>query len=304
MDEILKKLLEANVLSAETKAELEAAITKQLNEAVEVAKAEAAADVRAELTKQWITERDALVEAIDTKVGDFLDTELSELKEDIERFRDLEAEHAEKLVEAKGQMAGELKNDLKELVEKIDSFLEIRIAAEIEELREDLEVVKQNEFGRKIFEAFNEEFTRFVDADTQEASVSELEKRLSETTQALEESEKKRGKMMRDKKLKEVLSPLQGRSKDIMEAILKNVDTDQLDSAYKTFIGRVIRESDEATVSEKEGKVLAEGASKKPGAKTVSETVSVSGDTEVVTEQIEQKTPSADMARLRKIAGI
>jgi hypothetical protein len=89
-----------------------------------------------------------------------------------------------------------------------------------------------------------------------------------------------------------------------MEAILKNVDTDQLDSAYKTFIGRVIRESDEATVSEKEGKVLAEGASKKPGAKTVSETVSVSGDTEVVTEQIEQKTPSADMARLRKIAGI
>jgi hypothetical protein len=305
MDEILKKLLEANVLSAETKTELEAAITKQLNEAVEVAKAEAAADVRAELTKQWITERDALVEAIDTKVGDFLDTELSELKEDIERFRDLEAEHAEKLVEAKGQMAGELKTDLKELVEKIDSFLEIRIAAEIEELREDLEVVKQNEFGRKIFEAFNEEFTRFVDVDSQEASVGELEKRLQETTSALEESEKKRGKMLRERKIREVLSPLAGRSKDIMEAILKNVDTDQLDSAYKTFIGRVIRESDEATVSEKEGTVLAEGASKKPVTKKlVTETVSVSGDTEVVTETVEQKTPAVDMARLRKIAGI
>ncbi len=306
MDEILKKLFEANVLSAETKTELEAAFKYQLKEAIESAKAETAADVRAQLTEQWVTERDALVEAIDSKVGDFLDSELSELREDIERFRDLEAEHAEKLVEAKGQMAGELKNDLKELVEKIDSFLEIRIASEIEELREDLEVVKQNEFGRRIFEAFASEFTRYADIESNDASVEELERRLAETSSQLEESEKKRSKMEREKKLKEVLSPLKGRSKDIMEAILKNVDTDQLDGAYKTFIGRVIRESDEATGSEKEGKVLAEGASKKPGTKrAVFEDASfVTGDTEVVTESETQRTPAIDMARLRKIAGI
>lgn len=306
MDEILKKLFEANVLSAETKTELEAAFKKQLNEAIETAKAETSADVRAQLTEQWVTERDALVEAIDSKVGDFLDSELSELREDIERFRDLEAEGAEKLVEAKGQMASELKNDLKELVEKIDSFLEIRIAAEIEELREDLEVVKQNEFGRKIFEAFADTFERFTDVTSTEGNIGELEKRLAETTSQLEESEKKRSKMEREKKLKEVLSPLKGRSKDIMEAILKNVDTDQLDGAYKTFIGRVIRESDEATGSEKEGKVLAEGASKKPDTKKaiLENAVSVTGDTEVVAESESQKTPSADMARLRKIAGI
>lgn len=307
MDEVLKKLLEAEVLSPEVKAELESAFKKQLDEAVETAKASAAADTKAALTEQWITERDALVEAIDSKVGDFLDAELGELKSDIERFRDLEAEHAEKLVEAKAEMANELKSDLKELVEKIDSFLEIRIAAEVEELREDLEVVKKNEFGRRIFEAFSEEFTRFASTEDTAVTVGELEKRLEDTTKALEESEKKRGKMARDKKLKEVLAPLTGRSKDVMEAILKNVDTEQLDEAYKTFIGRVIRES-EATGSEKESPVLAEGASKKPVTKAVvveTKTVAVSGDTEVVTEsEVKGGLDASALARIRRVAGI
>ncbi len=309
MDEILKKLFETEVLSAEVKTELEQAFKKQLDDAVTTATASAAADTKAQLTEQWVTERDALVEAIDSKVGDFLDAELGELKDDIERFRDLEAEHAEKLVEAKAEMANELKNDLKELVEKIDSFLEIRIAAEIEELREDLEVVRKNDFGRRIFEAFSEEFIRFADTDDKAATVGELEKRLEETTKQLEESEKKRGKMSREKKLKEVLAPLNGRSRDVMEAILKNVDTEQLDEAYKTFIGRVIRES-EATGSEKESPVLAEGASKKPVEKKAEEkkvieaAIPKTGDTEVVTESETTKTSSTDLARLRKIAGI
>ncbi len=308
MDEILKKLFETNVLSAEVKTELEQAFKKQLDDAIAAARTNTEADVRAQLTEQWVTERDALVEAIDSKVGDFLDSELSELREDIERFRDLEAEHAEKLVEAKGQMADELKSDLKELVEKIDSFLEIRIAAEMEELREDLDEVKKNDFGRRVFEAFSEEFTRFVDADDQEASVGELSKRLEETAQALENSEQKGASMERAKKLQTVLAPLTERPRAIMEAILKNVDTDQLDSAYKTFIGRVLRESDGATGSEKEGKVLAEGASKKPDTTTkkVEEAVVKTGDTQVVTETVDhtEKKPNPELDRIRKIAGL
>jgi hypothetical protein len=307
MEEVFKKLLEAEILSPEVKTELETAFQTQLNDAIAVARAEAAADTKAQLTEQFITERDALVEAIDQKVGDFLDSELTELKDDIERFRDLEAEHAEKLVEAKAQMAVELKNDLKELVEKIDSFLEIRLAAEMEELREDLEVVKRNDFGRRLYEAFQDEFMRFVNLDDKAATVAELEKRLEDTTKQLEESEKRRGKMLRDKKLKEVLAPLSGRSRDVMEAILKNVDTEQLDEAYKTFIGRVIRES-EAPSSEKEDKVLAEAASKKPAktTKIVESAVVKTGDTEVVTESESAQAAEKEAlkARLQRIAGI
>ena len=46
----------------------------------------------------------------------------------------------------------------------------------------------------------------------------------------------------------------------VMEAILANVETSQLEEGYKTFIGRVLRETEE-DASEKEDTVLAESAS-------------------------------------------
>jgi hypothetical protein len=304
MEKLLQKLLEAEVLSVDTKKELEDAFKAQLDEAIAAAKEDAAADVRAQLTEQWIQERDNLIEAIDSKVGDFLDHEIEELKEDIERFRDLEAEYAEKLVEAKQEMSVELKKDLKDLVEKLDTFLEIRLAAEVEELREDLEDVRKKEFGRRVFEAFEQEFIKnYVDDSGIKNSIAELETRLRDTEEALEESERIRSKMVREQKLGEVLSPLSGRSRDVMEAILKNVDTDHLEEAYKTFIGRVIRETtaDDAG-SEKEGKVLAEGKKQE----TVANTVAVTGDTGEALNESAKETPEsqAKLDYLRRLAGI
>jgi len=308
MNELLQKLLEAEVLSEDTKTELEEAFKTQLDEAIAAAKDEAAADVRAELTEQWVQEKDTLIEAIDTKVGEYLENEIDELKEDIERFRDLEAEYAEKIVEAKAAMADELKSDLGDLVEKIDSFLEIRLAAEIEELKEDIEVVRKNEFGRKIFEAFAEEFTStYADEESAEATLRETEERLADTESQLEEAERKLANMERKEKMVAVLSPLSGRSREVMEAILKNVDTNNLEEAYNVFIGRVLREtSHDAADSEKEGKVLAEGEEKK--ATPVKEGIAVTGDTEEVLEESvdedAKRAEAAKLAHLRRLAGI
>jgi len=328
MEELLQKLLEADVLSEDTKKELETAFQEKLVEAIESAKEEAAADVRAELTEQWVTERDTLVEAVDSKVSEFLEGEIDELKEDIERFRDLEAEYAEKLVEAKSNMAEELKDDLAELVEKIDAFLEIRLNAEIDELREDLDEVRKNEFGRKIFEAFVEEFMAgYSDEESAETTLRETEMRLADVESALEDSERKRSELERDIKMEAILSPLAGRQREVMEAILRNVDTEQLEEGYKTFIGRVIRETE--ADSEKESKVLAESAdddaddeedkggkkkkeksekedekSEKDDKKKVTEGKIVTGDTE---EMIKESVDPAEAQRLdylRKLAGI
>jgi hypothetical protein len=259
MEELLQKLLEAEVLSEETKKDLESAFQKKLDEAESAAKEEAAADVRAELTEQWVTERDQLIEAVDSKVTEFLAKEVEELKEDIERFRDLEAEYAEKLVEAKASMSDELKDDLMELVEKVDAFLEIRLSAEIEELREDLDAVRKNDFGRRVFEAFADEFmVNYADEDSAESTLRETTERLRDTEEALAESEEKRKEIERQIAMEQVLSPLGGRQREVMEAILRNVDTEHLEEGYKTFIGRVIRET-----SEKEDSVLAESKKEK-----------------------------------------
>jgi len=315
MDELLQKLLEAEVLSEDTKKELEGAFQTKLDEAIEAAKQSAADDVRAELTEQWVTERDTLVEAVDEKVNDFLSREVAELKEDIERFRDLEAEYAEKLVEAKAAMSDELKDDLMELVEKVDSFLEMRLTAELEELKEDLDVQRQNDFGRRVFEAVAEEFAmNYSDDESAELSLREAQERLRDLEAALEESESARGEIERAVELERILSPLTGRQHEVMEAILRTVPTEQLEEGYKTFIGRVIRESD---ISEKEESVLAESDEAKrgkddkktePKAKAeekVIEGVLVTGDREVINEDTGVvKQISESTRELRRLAGI
>jgi len=250
MEELLQKLLEADILSEDTKKDLESAFQTKLDEAITVAKEAAADDVRAELTEQWVEQRDQLVEAVDAKVDDFLGREVEELKEDIERFRDLEAEYAEKLVEAKAAMSDELKDDLLELVEKVDSFLEMRLTSELDELHEDLEAQRKNDFGRRVFEAFSEEFMiNYSDEESAEISLRETQERLHDAEEALNESEKARAEVDRLVEMERILAPLTGRQKEVMEAILKTVATEQLEEGYKTFIGRVIREND----SEKEG---------------------------------------------------
>lgn len=310
MDELLKKLLAAEVLTEETKQELEAALKKQLDEAVQSARDEAQKTVTAELNEQWIEERETLIEALDAKVTEALTEEMKELREDIERFRDLEAEYAEKLVEAKGEMATTLKKDVAQLIEKLDSFLEIRLAAELEELREDVEAVKKQEFGKKVFEAFVTEFKKhYAGDDSVEAKLNEAEQRLEDALASLEEAEKKAAKLERSIKLEKVLAPLSGRTREVMEAILKQVDTPLLEDAYKTYIGRVLKETPakaDVKTSEKEEKVLAEGVKKEVRG------VVKSGDNEdqVIEEQVheqEVKLPAisdAEKQRLRRAAGL
>lgn len=319
MDELLQKLLESQVLSPETKAELETAFKAKIDEAIKEAREEAAADERVRLQEQFITERDNLIEAVDAKVGEFLQQEIGvELKNDIDRFRDLEAEFAEKLVEAKASMADELKADLGQLVEKLDAFLEIRLNSELEELREDFAEVRKNEFGRKIFEAFAQEYINgYADDESAEASLQAISARAEELEKSLEESETARKALERQIKLEKILEPLAGKQREVMEAILKNVDTENLEEGYKTFIGRVIREQSstvkEDSVSEKEKPVLAEGTSekkvapaKKPTAEKLKEAVVATGDNEE--EVIKESAPSAEklahLAHLRRLAGL
>ncbi len=286
MNELLQKLLETEVLTPETKKALEEAVKTHIDDAAKKAKEETEIAVRAELTETWVTERDALIEAIDTKVGEFLGAELAELKESIESFRDLEAEYAEKLVEAKAQMSDELKGDMTELVEKLDTFLELRLTAEIDELSENIEEVRKLEFGRKVFEAFEDEYKKnHTDPDSAEAKVKELEEELSTKVKELDIADKKHKELYRKVKMDKTLKPLKGKQRDVMEAILKNVDTDHLEEAYKTFIGRVLK--DESTeehkeenkdTSGKETPVLAEGDSDNKEEKKEEKLVAKTGD--------------------------
>ena len=299
MDEILSKLLESELLSEETRKEISEQWTAGIETYKQTVREEVTLDVRAELSEQWVKERDTLIESVDTFVTEALTKELAELKSDIERFRDLEAEMAEKLVEEKHTLAEKLEAELESLVDKIDAFFEMRLSAEVEELKEDLEVVKQNEFGRRIFEAFSNEYSKsYHDEDSIASQLSIAESKLEDAEKRLVELEADKAKALREQKMEKVLSSLNGKKREQMAFVLQNVETHKLEEAYKFFIGRVLKEEvaeqSKETITEETAEVVAES------------TVLVTGEQPLVEGvQSETKTKqTAALDNLRRLAGI
>lgn len=291
MDEILNKLLQSELLSEDTKAEISEQWTASVEAFKQQVREEVSGTVRLELAEQWAGERDELIAKVDTFVAEALSNELVELKGDIDRFRDLEAEYAEKLVEEKHKLAEEVATELDGLVDKIDQFFEMRLAAEMEELKEDLAVVKQNEFGRKIFEAFASTFGEsYVDEDAVQSKLTVAESKLADAQVALADREEKLNKMVREAKMEQVLSPLTGKKREQMAMVLRSIETSRLEESYKFFIGRVLKE-DVAPAS-----VVTEAVS-------TSKTTVVTGE-RAATIVESQGAKTNDLANLRRLAGI
>ena len=292
MDEILQKLLQSELLSEETKAEISEQWTTSIGLFKTQVREETANEVRAQLAEQWIAERDELVAKVDGFVAEALVKEVTELKADIERFRDLEAEYAEKIVEEKHKIAEEVAGELDQLVDKIDAFFEVRLAAELEELKEDIDLVKQNEFGRKIYEAFASSFaTAHVDEDSVQSRLQVAEAKLSDLKQALATSEEQRIAIVREAKLEKMLANLTGKKREQMEMVLKNVETARLEESYKFFIGRILKEDAAPAATLTEGTV--------DGKKT---TV-VTGDAPLESAAVEPQL-NESLAKLQRLAGI
>lgn len=292
MDEILQKLLSSELLSEEAKAEISTKWTEAVEDYKSSIREEVSLEVRNEIAEQWQSERDSLIENVETFVSKQLEEEIAELKADIERFRDLEAEYAERIVEEKHAMAEQLSDELEQLIDKMDAFFELRLQEEFEELREDLDVVKQNEFGRRIFEAFATEFGRsYVDEDSLQSKLSAVSEKLEDAEQTIAKLEEEQAKMVREAKLEKILSSLQGKKKEQMAFVLANVETARLEEAYNHFIGRVLKEETSGTKSEAD--------------QTLNESTSVvTGDESVETPASRQQADHDKYAHLKRLAGI
>jgi len=307
MEDLFKQLLEqTDVLNEEAKQQLTEALQAKLEEAITVATAETTLKVRAELTEQFQTEKENLIDALDSKAEAFLQEGLETLHDDIAAFRDTEAEYAFKLVEAKAELAETLKSDMAELIDQLDAFNTKCLQEEFAELEADIVEVKKIKYGMDLFESFRTAFeSNFADSNETlnqlkeaEAKLADAEKKLNETTVAL-------STVARDKKLSEVLEPLQGRSREIMETILKTVPVEKLEEQYERMIGTVLHKVSEK--SEKESvptPVLAEG---KKEDVIVEETVIKTGDTGI-TESIKEVAPTGIPAsaidRLKVLSGV
>src|SRR4030065_24488 len=137
-----KTLLESELLSDEVK--------KDLSEAVENLKQQLTEEVTKtqEITyaKKLYREKKEMNAKVMETVKELVAAEVTELKEDIAKYRNLDITYAKKLEEFKIQYTDKLRKGAKKLIET-------RVAAELTELRQDLLETQKLNFGKKIFEA-------------------------------------------------------------------------------------------------------------------------------------------------------
>jgi hypothetical protein len=264
--EVLKSLFESELLTDDTKVSIKEAFEQVITEAKETAYVEVTQELTEKFAKEYVADRDTLIESVDQLVTAALTKHITEHKADLESFRDLEAESATRLVEAKEELAVTVKEDFKALIEKLDSFLDIAITEEFEEIKADLVESQRNALGAKLFEGFRSEFEQFYVQQT--GIAGQLEK----LTSALQESQaenaalkKSLNESQRAAKMSTILSSLGGKPKQVMETILATVATDKLQETYDRYIDRVITEGAASARSlvgseetEKETQVLSE----------------------------------------------
>jgi ClpP class serine protease len=134
-----------------------------------------------------------------------------------------------------------------------------------------------------------------VDEDSIQSKLAAVTDQLADASKTIAKLEESQAKMVREAKLKDILSPLSGKKREQMEFVLANVETSRLDEAYKHFIGRVLKEEQ---VQET-----------KPGATTEvlveSKNVVVTGEETASAEAAKPDTAkSAQFAHMRKLAGM
>jgi hypothetical protein len=231
-----------------------------------------------------------------------LSSELKELKEDEDKLVkarvDLVTEGRKVIAEAKAKF-------IKEAAQKAESLLTETLRKEITQLREDIQVSRENAFGRKIMEAFAAEFMASGFADGTQVKklgdkLAALEIKLTETNKLVENKNAELAQaqtkiriaedaVKRQGIMQELVAPLGKEKRDIMEDLLKTTKTENLREAYNKYLPAVLNE----TAAKPAGRaVISESATSQKTAVTGDKTSS------------ENSAPEAEIVSLRKLAGI
>jgi hypothetical protein len=198
-------------------------------------------------------------------------------------------------------------NFIKRSAELVENTIKNSLRSEMKTLKEDIQAAKENEFGRKVFEAFSGEFmTSHLNEGTEVAKmnkklddsatkVKELEKVIAEKDSSIENAEKAKrvleDKIDRKEVMASLMAPLGKEKAKVMNELLESVKTSNLKTAFKKYLPAVL---DEKNVSTKEEtQTLTEG-------KMTEQT----GDREVVTEESQSSGSDAEIIQLKKLAGL
>jgi hypothetical protein len=265
-----------------------------------------------------------------TKFNNFMVTKLAEEIGELRRDRKMHTEGVEKLeqfvvhalareiqefaqdkqdvVNTKVRLVREARRQLETLkarfvtesAQKLSGSVSQHLKGELSQLKEDIQVARENNFGRRIFEAYASEFGATHLNEKQEVrklhdTIAAKDAKLSEAikfaqkARVLVENKEREIRIIkesnqREAALEELLAPLNQEKAQVMRNLLESVQTARLSNAFEKYLPAVLDDR-----SSKASKVIVESLSEATGDKSAR-----SPDA----DQVEQESNVIDLKRL------
>ena len=193
------------------------------------------------------------VTKLDNFVAEQLANELSEFHED---KKGLVEQKVKMVREGKKQLAEAKKAFISKAAEKVEGVVNNVLVNEVKSFRDDITSARENDFGRRIFEAFANEYGNSYLNEAKE--IKAVQKTLAEMKIKLEEAEATaeskdeavkitesklkvaQDLMNRKETLNELMTPLGKEKKEIMSDLLESVKTENLAKQFDKYLPSVL----------------------------------------------------------------
>ena len=208
--------------------------------------------------KEFRSERKQVAESL--KIAqDFVQKQLKEELEDFNKDRNALIEARVNFEKTKSAKINEAKKLFVENASKLsERVLRESLKAEMKQLKDDLNESKQNMFGKKLFEAFAQEFmsTQYNEKaelkklskiiESSNAKINKLMEAMEHKDTMLNEAKKeaKREKELRERNetFSTLLSPLNKSQRNVMQKLLESTPTHKLNESFNKYINVVLKE--------------------------------------------------------------
>ena len=225
--------------------------------------------------------------------------EITEFSQD---KRDLAATKVKLMKEAKAKFDDIKLKFIQRSAKVVESTVNKKLKSEIKQLKEDISNARNNDFGRRLFEAFASEYAGSYLNEKSETSkllkiIEKKDQALAEAKAALQEkatlveSKEREIRVAKDSAerkalLSEMLAPLGADKRELMRSLLEGVQTSKLSVAFDKYLPAVM----EGAVKKKE-----------PVKEPLIESTVVTGDREVKTQP---QVGLDNILDIRKLAGL
>ena len=191
------------------------------------------------------------------KLDEFVTEQLAEeLKEFHEDKKALVEQKVKMVREGKKQIAEAKKDFISKAANKVEGVINKVITEEVKSFKDDITAARENDFGRRIFEAFANEYGTSYLNEAKE--IKSVQKKLAEMEVALKEAQDKIAdgkdavklaesktriavdRYARKEKLDELMRPLGKEKKDIMSDLLESVKTENLQKQFDKYLPSVL----------------------------------------------------------------